>query len=341
MAHYEQLKTGVAYHGNRILRHVEDDMRDIVNHNMNVVVHMFTHNDWDRHKTVVKDIIKISEDFGLEVWVDNWGIGGPPGDKSHFLQYHPEAHQIWSDGTPNPVSSCYNSEAFVQFTKDWLDQVREMGGKKIFWDEPHLKEKDGKFCCCCPTCKKLFAEKYGHEMPMILTPETEAFRAWSIANYFDRVTTYSKELGMENASCVMIHTLEQTNEMLKVSNLTDWGIDPYWSPKKRGKDPYEYVYTQSRDAIANAKSVGKDNHIWIQGYDLPLGHEDDIILATDAAYDAGARNILYWSYRAGESNDYRSTNCDRCWQVMGEACARIRSRHYDAVLEQKRKEFMK
>ena len=65
----EKLLTGVAYHGNRILRHVEEDMRDIVNHNMNLVVHMFSHNDWDRHKGVMPDIIKISEAYGLEVWI--------------------------------------------------------------------------------------------------------------------------------------------------------------------------------------------------------------------------------------------------------------------------------
>ena len=40
------LKTGVAYHGNRILRHVEEDMKDIAGHNMNIVVHMFTHNEF-------------------------------------------------------------------------------------------------------------------------------------------------------------------------------------------------------------------------------------------------------------------------------------------------------
>lgn len=35
------LKRGVAYHGNRILRHVEEDLRDIIEHNFNLVVHMF------------------------------------------------------------------------------------------------------------------------------------------------------------------------------------------------------------------------------------------------------------------------------------------------------------
>ena len=67
----EKLWTGVAYHGNRILRHVEDDMRDIVNHNMNLVVHMFTHNDWDRHLKVMKDIV--TQYYGISDFV----IGSP------------------------------------------------------------------------------------------------------------------------------------------------------------------------------------------------------------------------------------------------------------------------
>ena len=118
----ERLKTGVAYHGNRILSHVAQDMAEIARNNMDVVVHMFSHNDWDRHIGVMKEICNITEYYGLEVWIDNWGIGGPPGDKSHFLQYHPEAHQVYSDGTPDPVSACYNSPAFVAFTKSWIEK---------------------------------------------------------------------------------------------------------------------------------------------------------------------------------------------------------------------------
>ena len=69
----KKLKTGVAYHGNRILKHVEEDMKDISARNMNTVLHMFTHNDWDRHLGVMKNIFDISKENGLEVWVDNSG----------------------------------------------------------------------------------------------------------------------------------------------------------------------------------------------------------------------------------------------------------------------------
>ena len=91
------LKLGVAYHGNRMLKHIREDMLDIVQHNFNLVVHMLSHNDWDRHKNIMKEIVEISQDAGLEVWIDNWGLGGPPGDKSHFLSYYPEAHQVYSN----------------------------------------------------------------------------------------------------------------------------------------------------------------------------------------------------------------------------------------------------
>ena len=81
----QTLKTGAAYHGCRMLHHVENDMRDMADNHMNLVVHMLSHTDWDRHCRVMKEIVEISEEAGLEVWLDNWGLGGPPGDKSHFL----------------------------------------------------------------------------------------------------------------------------------------------------------------------------------------------------------------------------------------------------------------
>ena len=61
----EKLRMGTAYHGNRILKHVREDMEDIARHNMNLVVHMFTHTDWERHLGVMKDIVSASRDAGL------------------------------------------------------------------------------------------------------------------------------------------------------------------------------------------------------------------------------------------------------------------------------------
>ena len=72
----QKLRTGAAYHGCRMLHHVEADMRDMADHHMNTVVHMMSHTDWERHYKVMKDITDISMEAGLEVWMDNWGPRG-------------------------------------------------------------------------------------------------------------------------------------------------------------------------------------------------------------------------------------------------------------------------
>ena len=343
--YYDKLITGVAYHGNRILRHVDEDMRDIVRHNMNMVCHMYSHNDWDRHKKVMPDIFKCSEYYGLEIWVDNWGLAGSPGDKSHFLCYHPEAHQVYANGEIDPVNVCFNSADFVQFTKDWLDTVREAGAKKIFWDEPRYATKtlaDGTeiMACHCENCKKLFRERFGYEMPCENSDDVKEFRISSLCHYFDTVTAYAASLGMENSTCVMLHTLDYTTRLIELPHLDDFGTDPYPHTKVHPEhDPYDYVYTATRDTIVLAEKYRKKNHLWIQAYDFLAGTEDQTILQADAAYDAGARTIVAWSYRGGESNSYRADCCERTWEVLGEAMGRIRSRHFDAVRAERLKKY--
>jgi len=337
----ERIKTGVAYHGNRILKHVAEDMSELARNNMDVVVHMFSHNDWDRHLGVMGEICHISEYYGLEVWIDNWGIGGPPGDKSHFLQYHPEAHQVYADGTVDPVRSCYNSPAFVDFTKSWIETVKGFGGKKIFWDEPHLVAKDGNFTCCCPTCKKMFEERYNKPMPTTMTDEVAEFRTWTIFNYFNTVCTYAADMGLENSAGIMIHTLDYARELMKLPALHDFGIDPYWQPRSGKRDPYDYVYTETEKIVTETAKYGKKNHLWIQGYNIPAGKEDEILIATDAAYDAGARTLINWGYRGSESNTYKSDKCDRTWAAICQAFERVRNRHFDAIREEKLRQYQK
>ena len=99
------LLTGVAYHGNRMPTHVRTDMAEIARADMDIVVHMLSHTDWTRHKRVMKDIFAITEDAGLEVWVDNWGLGGAPGDCSHFLAFHPDAHMYYRSASTPPITA--------------------------------------------------------------------------------------------------------------------------------------------------------------------------------------------------------------------------------------------
>ncbi|MBE6911982.1 MAG: hypothetical protein E7473_05605 [Ruminococcaceae bacterium] len=343
----EILTKGVAYHGNRMLTHVREDMQDIAASGFNAVLHMFSHNDWDRHKNIMKEIFEITSYYGLDNWVDNWGLGGPPGDKSHFLSYHPEAHQVLSNGKISPVHVCFNSQAYVDFTKSWIDTVYDAGAKKIFWDEPHMRDfnENGEriWTCRCETCQKLFEERYNMPMPTLFTKEVDEFRKWTITNYFQTVASYAKEKGMYNSICVMFNdTQNNTNfgvdldSICSTPALDNIGSDPYWiEPSatfaKDYEDVYKFVYEKTKWNLDVCKKFNKDHNIWLQTYSNPVGTEEEIIAAADAIYDCGARTIFAWGYRGSDANDYRSKAPDRTWYTTKAAFERISERHRNAL----------
>ena len=362
----QKLKTGAAYHGNRMLSHAISDMREMVRADMDVVVHMLSHNDWERHDRVMADIFKASEDLGLEVWVDNWGIGGAPGDKAHFLAYHPEAHSYIGDGEMHPFQVCLNAPSYRQFVKDWIEEVKSLGGKKIFWDEPRIPCKpvngtdDYYSGCTCPTCRKLFEERYNKRMPIIMDEDVAAFRNDTLIEFHEFITSYAKGLDIENSICLMPHQISATrsasltkqekmmsidiNRLCSIDSIDDIGTDPYWysNPQiaKTG-NPYETVYHDSKLCVDAANKYGKKHNIWLQSYEAPRGREDEIITAAEAIYDAGARTILSWSFHAAESNSYRSANPERAWMMTVEAFKRIKNMERDKLLQDNRKKYMK
>ena len=308
------LKTGYAYHGNRMLNHAEDDLRDMALHYGNVVVHMLSHTDWERHRKIMKDMVDITHSLGMEAWMDNWGLAGAPGDKSHFLSYYPDAHVYYSDGSMAPSLVCLNSPEFRSFSKEWIDVVEYTGAEKIFWDEPQLPDKEANgrklYTCACTRCKKLFKDKYGYTMPEEANDDVYEFRLNTIADYFKDVTAYSRSKGIANSVCVMLGSsgvsLETAEPICSIDTIDDIGSDPYWLYV--GKEPYEYVYKGTKLNINLTEKYNKDHNLWIQTHANPAGREEEIITATEACYDAGARTILAWGYYGSISNNYRSEN---------------------------------
>ena len=358
-----KLKTGCAYHGNRMLSHAMVDMKEIARADMDIVVHMLSHTDWERHDKVMGDIFRASEAEGLEVWVDNWGLGGMPGDKSHFLSYHPEAHVQYGNGIMHPYMICLNAPSYRQFVKDWLDKVAELGGKTVIWDEPQIPlphvegttTNERYSCCSCPECKKLFREQYGKDMPLYIDREVGEFRTDTIMGFFEFVTDYASSLGMKNVVNPIPQILEgfTTNDgrnkyqkftlerLLSVPHIDNVGTDPYWLEMTKEFGPYEFVYDISKKLIGATENAAKDHSIWIQGYAIPSGKEEDIFLAAAAAYDAGARTILSWGFHGCESNTYRSENPERSWLYTVEAFKRIKGMERDRILAENRKKYAK
>jgi len=346
------LRLGAAYHGNRMPHHAYNDLMDMATHGMDLVVHMFSHTDWERHRSVMKDIISISAEVGLETWVDNWGLGGSPGDKSHFLAYYPDSHVMFSDGSMCRDRACLNSPDFRRFTREWIDTVYEIGGRTIFWDEPHMPSKKTDkglvYGCTCEKCRRLFREKHGFDMPAFSTPEADAFGTASIVDYLAEMTEYSHAKGMKNVVCVMLGTygmsLEVVDRICSLPYMDNIGSDPYWLGAK-AKNPdlsvYEFVYNGTKENLRVARQFEKNHNIWIQTYSNPKGREEEIIEATEAAYDAGARTIIAWGYYGSDSNDYAAENPAVTWAKTCEAFQRVRNFERDRILNENRKKYMK
>ena len=358
------LLTGVAYHGNRMPSHYRMDLEKIARADMDIVVHMLSHTDWERHAKVIKEMCRMTMDAGMDVWVDNWGLGGSPGDKSHFLTAHPECRMVLSNGEMHPTQICLNQPEFRKFVRKWIDTVADMGVSSIIWDEPMVPTKRIEpgsntryYACACPTCKKIYEEKFGHEMTLHFDAEAEEFGIDTMVDFFRDVTDYSASLGLKNVTCLVPRyffaaELKLIRRLAELPHMDNLGTDPYWSNYGAGIDPdwakehsdwqpYEYVYDRTKRMLEVTEQFGKEHNLWIQTHMVDAGHEEEIIWATEAAYDAGAKCILSWSFAGAESNNYRCGNPERAWEAQVEGMRRIRSMERDRVLAEHRAKYKK
>ncbi len=182
-------------------------------------------------------------------------------------------------------------------------------------------------------------------MPKRSDADTELFRTDSIISYFREMTGYAHSLGLKNSSCIMPGanngiSLESMGRIAALPYLDNIGYDPYWYGES-GVSPYEYVYNGTKGALEISNGYEKEHNIWIQTFGVPKGREEEIIEATAAAYDAGARCILAWGYKGSESNDYGAENPERTWAMTAEAMRRIRSVERDRIWEENRKKYLK
>jgi hypothetical protein len=328
------MKTGVSYYGNRIPRHVRTDMEDIARNHCTYVVHTFSENDLQYYHNTIGEIVKISHEAGLEVWLDPWGVGRVFGGEaySHFASQHVEVRQILSDGVSAP-GACFNQEAFRGFMRQWTQTAIEMGADVLFWDEPHFirrvpKSENDVWACRCRACQEKFQQLYGHPLPEQYTEEVHRFRHDSVEDFLVDLCQLTKASGCRNAVCFLPHQendekeLALWNRLAGIESVDIIGTDPYWWAKKMDVAPFVAGYAEKIAALA--REHGKEGQMWIQNFMITPQTEDYVRTAVRAAYQSGIRNIAAWSYRgAGYMAWLRSEDPDRVWTILGEEYARL------------------
>jgi hypothetical protein len=318
------MKLGASYFGNRTLKHVRTDMEKMVNDGCNQVVHTMSEHDITYHSQTMVDIVKMSREVGLEVFLDPWGIGRVFGGESFstFVKLFPEARQklSFAEGEINVNKACINSKAFRDKMLEWIEHAASTGAEGVFWDEPHLfyGEFTELFCktkiiwgCTCPTCKDIFKNSYGYEMPMEFTDDVMEFRQETILNFLEYLSDIASQKGLKNAVCVFPvsepkYGIYQWDKLVKLNNIDIFGSDPYWF--SYNENVSGFVEKVSREVVRLCERHNKEPQIWIQGFRVPEGREEEVSTAIKTAFDSGVRNIAAWCFEGGACMTYISSD---------------------------------
>ena len=323
------METGVAYFDSRASRHYLPDLDDMVASGCSYVVHCLSEFDVLWSKESMRRLVAETRARGMAAWIDPWGVGEVFGGEpySRFGALHPEARQVRSDGVPT-TTACLNQPAFRAFVRDWIDVSADIGGDTVFWDEPTSYLRDGTWGCRCELCRSLWRERMGGHMPTVYTGEVQAFLEETMRDLLGESCLFARSLGLRNAICIMPPEagnpgFRDWDRAASIPGLDNFGTDPYWYSFKG--DAAEYVGRYARRTVETAERHGLDHHVWIQGFEVPAGREDEIRVAIAAAVDAGATNLALWSYAGCEAMS--TCECDRpqeVWRVASDSFRRLR-----------------
>jgi len=316
-------------------------MEKMIDDGCNQVVHTMSEHDITYHSQTMVDIVKMSREVGLEVFLDPWGIGRVFGGESFstFVKLFPEARQklSFAEGEINVNKACINSKTFRDKMSQWIEHAASTGAEGVFWDEPHLfygefTELFGKtrkiWGCTCLTCKDIFRNNFGYEMSLEFTDDVKTFRQETIINFLEFLSDHSSSKGLKNAVCVFPisepkYGIYQWDKLVKLKNIDIFGSDPYWI--SYGEKVSDFVAKVSETVVQLCEKYHKEPQIWIQGFRVPEGREEEVSTAIKTAFDSGVRNIAAWCFEGGDCMTYiRSDRPEIVWDNISKEYKELR-----------------
>ncbi len=316
------MKIGVSYFGNRILEHVATDMRLLKTIGFNFVVHTYSENDFEFYEKTMYDIVKITKEEGMEVWLDPWGVGGFFGGEAYssWVLKHPKICQIDSIFERVPAA-CPNNGNFRKMMKTWIKSAGGSGADFVFWDEPHFFEnfsKAGMWCCRCPSCVKKFEKIYGKKFPVKKSSKIEFFKMESIIDFLDFATKESEKEGLRNAVCILPEAEEAfLTKIATLPSLEVLATDPYGI--LFDKPLNEYIKNEARRLKRAAERFGKQVQIWAQAFKVPHEKNKTVIDGMDQTKKLGVDSIAVWGYKACKYiSSIASESPDELWNMIEE-----------------------
>jgi len=313
------MHTGVSYFSSRDIRHVRDDLGEMVQQGCTYVVHCFTETDLAYHRDVMSEIVTATHEAGMEAWLDPWGLAGIFSGET-FTKVpldHPETWQVLSDGR-RVGAACPNHPETRKFLRDWVDACAAAGGDVLFWDEPHFYvglwrgDFSGGWACYCEHCLRRFRERFGSEMPREFTPEVRALREASLLELLAELCAQGRQKGLRNALCLIptdlaAHGFPEPEERMRTAmakRLATTEADAVEAVYHVGVGDFD-----AAAAIPDLDIFGCDPYWYLFGTDAEAFMRRYSIAAADAARKHG-RDLQLWvqAFRvpAGREDELRT-----------------------------------
>jgi hypothetical protein len=321
------LQKGVSYFGNRILKHVKSDMNELKQNGFTFILHTYSEFDLMFNAETMKEIFKITHDAGLDVWVNPWGVGNVFGGEpfSNFASKNIfTSCQVLDDDKPTPIA-CPNSHEFNKFMDSWVDTIIGSGVDTILWDEPHFHEQGflasvpGRWGCRCDYCKSEFEKIYNKPMPQIESDEVKNFKRDSLYSFIERLSARALKGGVKSTlyltGNIDLKRIEELwGKFFTINSIDTLATGPYWHWEK---ESVEQVLGYSEAILKMAKKYNKNSQIWIQGFKIEAGREEEVSQAIRYAIEAGIDNISVWGYEGASQESWlQCDNPELVWRTI-------------------------
>jgi len=323
------MSIGAAYFGNRVPRHVAQDMQELAARGFTGVLHTFSENDLAYYRGTMGRLVAASHDAGLEVQLAPWGVcqmfGGEA--ESRFTAHHPEVGQVLETGRRTP-SGCPNDPRVREFCREWADAAIETGADRIFWDEPHwvhpehfgLSEEH--WGCHCEHC----GERFGRELPKQLDDEVLAFREECLVEFIAHLVDHVARQGARAVVCLLpltggVQGISDWSRVASLPGLDTLCTDPYWKAFREPAEPFVREYAERVATLAAEHGVNAQ--LWIQGFRMEPGDADDIRAAVAAARAAGIEDLWTWAWEAcAHMSALAGSDPAAVWEVLCDTLTR-------------------
>jgi len=317
------MRIATSYFGNRTVRHVARDMRRLRSEGFDVVVHTMSEHDLAFYRVTMGEIVAATRDAGLEVWMAPWGVGGVFGGEafSRIALQQPDWLQTTADGTRLPAC-CPSHPSFREFVAGWIAAACEIGADAVFWDEPHFHEtlaREGG-CACCH-CLRVATEREVDERNTPGSAQLLSFLEWACA-VVERERKSSavcllppKAAGAPNLDW---------DAVARMPGVFSLGCTPFWA--LHTVEPEGLIRDIGQRLAATTSSASIASHLWIQGFSIPAGREDEIRRAVLSAGDISPDMIAIWGMDCCASMSYLA--CERpeiAWRTFRDAVSDLRS----------------